>query len=183
MIGPTGSVARNLPKVYIWRNSLPRVEVLVKTKDGQSILLTEGDRIEKTVIIECNSQRCASRHGQEKPQEVSLVDGQPMPEAARQWLSLILPETSPQYTPMPPNFCSPSCVRDFLVYDYIAPSSAGVAPKSEAVQKMDSLGPEPTIDDPLGLRAETTPGEQYSPVSQADGDSGEGENPQGPKFL
>ncbi len=114
---------------------MPRVDVVVKTKDGQAILLTEGDRIEKTVTIECNSQRCASRHGQDKPQEVSLVDGQPMPEAGRQWLSLILPETSPQYTPLPPNFCGPACVRDYLIYDYIAPSSAGV----EEVQKTDSV--------------------------------------------
>jgi hypothetical protein len=123
---------------------MPRVEVLVKLKDGQNILLTEGDLIQKTVIIECNSQRCASRHGQELPQEVSLIDGQPMPAEGRQWLSLILPETSPQYTPMPPNFCSPSCVRDFLSYQYIAPSSAGVnLPPNEyetPVQKTDSEG-------------------------------------------
>jgi hypothetical protein len=113
---------------------VPRVEVLVKLKDGQNILLTEGDLIQKTVVIECCSQRCASRHGQELPQEVSLIDGRPMPAEGRQWLSLILPETSPQYTPMPPNFCSPSCVRDFLSYQYIAPSSAGV----QEVYKTDS---------------------------------------------
>ena len=113
---------------------MPRVEVVVKTKDGQNILLTEGDLIQKTVVIECCSQRCASRHGQKLPQEVSLIDGQPLPAEGRQWLSLILPETSPQYTLLPPNFCSPSCIRDFLSYQYIAPSSAGV----EEVQKTDS---------------------------------------------
>jgi|ERR1700689_1727025 len=128
---------------------MPRVEVIVKL-NGQSFLLTEGDRIEKTVVIECNSARCASRHGQEKAQEVSLIDGQPMPEAGRQWLSIILPETSPQYTPMPPNFCGPTCARDFLVYDYIAPSSTGV----QEVQKTDEV-----------LATAPTP----EPVAQADG--------------
>lgn len=100
---------------------MPRVEIAVKTKDGQTIVLSPEDRLEKTVTIECNSSRCASRHGQDKPLEVSIVEGEPMPEAGEQWLSLILPEKSPQYTPMPPNFCGPQCARDFLVYDYIAP--------------------------------------------------------------
>lgn len=105
---------------------MPKVTVSVQTAGGQTIVLTEGDRIVKEVTIECNSLRCASRHGQSGPSEVSLIDGQPMPEKGRQWLSLILPETSPQYTPMPPNFCGPQCVKDFLSYQYIAPSSAGV---------------------------------------------------------
>jgi hypothetical protein len=116
---------------------MPRVTISVQTAGGQNIILTEGDKIVKEVTIECNSKRCASRHGLGQASEVSLIDGQPMPESGRQWLSLILPETSPQYTPMPPNFCSPTCVRDFLSYQYIAPSSAGV----EIVQKTDS--PEP----------------------------------------
>jgi hypothetical protein len=154
---------------------MPRVEVLVKLKDGQSILLTEGDLIHKTVVIECCSQRCASRHGQESPQEVSLIDGQPMPAEGRQWLSLILPETSPQYTPMPPNFCSPSCVRDFIVYQYIAPSSAGVnLPPNEydtPVQKTDSPEPEGHAGTPCndqdGYCSACPPVNE--PVSQADG--------------
>lgn len=148
---------------------MPRVEVLVKLKDGQNILLTEGDLIQKTVVIECCSQRCASRHGQELPQEVSLIDGRPMPAEGRQWLSLILPETSPQYTPMPPNFCSPSCVRDFLSYQYIAPSSAGV----EEVQKTDF--PKPDYQDPkpdyLGVKVESFSHPVIEPtvIGQADG--------------
>lgn len=100
---------------------MPRVNISIQTAGGQTIVLTEGDKIVKEVVIECSSQRCASRHGQDKPQEVALIDGQPMPEEGIQWMSLILPETSPQYTPMPPNFCSPTCVRDFLVYQYLAP--------------------------------------------------------------
>ena len=100
---------------------MPRVEISIKTAGGETIVLSPEDRLEKVVTIECCSQRCASRHGQDKPLEVSLVEGQPMPDAGEQWLSLILPERSPQYTPMPPNFCSPSCVRDFLMYQYLAP--------------------------------------------------------------
>jgi hypothetical protein len=157
---------------------VPRVEVVIKTKDGQSILLTEGDLIQKTVVIECCSQRCASRHGQELPQEVSLIDGQPMPAEGRQWLSLILPETSPQYTPMPPNFCSPSCVRDFLTYQYIAPSSAGV----EAVQKTNNGSY------PLAELNPEIPFPAASPepiiIGQADGDSDDYRDPHaGMKFV
>ena len=170
---------------------MPRVEVIVKL-NGQSFLLTEGDRIEKTVIIECNSARCASRHGQEKPQEVSLIDGQPMPEEGRQWLSIILPETSPQYTPMPPNFCGPTCARDFLVYQYIAPSSTGIARKVDCLPEKDltpeqraSLGsplvqktylPESTTmaDVEASVGAHSLP--EPTVIGQADGDPGDEHN-------
>lgn len=100
---------------------MPKVTVSVQTAGGQTIVLTEGDKLVREVTIECNSPRCAARHKKEKPSEVTLIDGQPMPPEGHQWLSLILPEASPQYEPMPKNFCGPRCVSDFLTYSYIAP--------------------------------------------------------------
>jgi hypothetical protein len=119
---------------------MPKVEISVKTAGGQTIVLSEGDRLVKEVTIECNSGRCASRRGQDKPAEVVVVD-EALPEAGDQWLSLILPERSPLFAPMPKNFCSPQCVRDFLIYDYIAPG-----PRTVSVQKPDNISyDEPTF--------------------------------------
>lgn len=165
---------------------MPRVEIAVKTKDGQTIVLSPEDRLEKTVTIECNSSRCASRHGQDKPQEVSLVEGEPMPDAGEQWMSLILPEKSPQYTPTPPNFCGPQCVRDFLVYDYLAPvkSTPTVQPDIQAHEQAIQLLKENKGYEQVTYegRPETSAGlyqgvkiESFSHpvIPQADGDPGD----------
>lgn len=140
---------------------MPRVEIALHTSDGQTIVLSEKDRLVKTVVIECCSKRCASRHGQDKPLEVSLVEGEPMPEVGDQWLSLILPERSPQYTPMPPNFCGPQCARDFLIYDYLAP------------QPRASVSTETEQPDPSNLPAGLSVVYSGPSVSQADGDPGD----------
>ena len=117
---------------------MPKVEISVKTVSGQTIVLSQGDRLVKEVTIECNSGRCASRHGQDKPTEVVIVD-EKLPEAGEQWLSLILPEGSPQFEAMPKNFCGPQCVRDFLVYDYIAPGPRTVSePTPEQLAGLNS---------------------------------------------
>ncbi len=149
---------------------MPRVTVSVKTSGGQTIVLTEGDKIVKEVTIECCSPRCASRHGQDKPREVSLIDGQPMPEEGRQWLSLILPESSPQYTPLPPNFCSPSCVRDFLTYAYLPPAAriTGDVQKTDIAEYHTAQAPPVTLPEHSGsvLRVVSPANE---PEPQADG--------------
>ena len=137
---------------------MPRVEISVKTASGQTIVLSQGDRLVKEVTIECNSGRCASRHGQDKPTEVVIVD-EKLPEAGEQWLSLILPEGSPQFEAMPKNFCGPQCARDFLVYDYIVPGPHTVpepTPDANCVTEADGscVSAEPCM---------------HSPVNQADG--------------
>lgn len=140
---------------------MPRVEISVKTAGGQTIVLSEGDRLEKLVTIECNSKRCASRNGQDKPKEVSIIEGQEMPESGDQWMSLILPDRSPQHTPLPPNFCSSQCVRDFLVYDYIAPTHRATP------ETVPSPVTEPNYQ---GVKVESF---SHPVIPQADGDPGD----------
>ena len=138
---------------------MPKVEISVKTVSGQTIVLSQGDRLVKEVTIECNSGRCASRHGQDKPTEVVIVD-EKLPEAGEQWLSLILPEGSPQFEAMPKNFCGPQCVRDFLVYDYIAPGPRTVSVPTPVPVPIE----EAIINAQADNRLAGLP-----PVSQADG--------------
>ena len=99
---------------------LPSVQTILKQANGQTLILYKGDKISHEITISCDSRRCASRNGQDKPQEVTVVDNE-LPPAGDQWLSVILPERSPSYGPLPKNFCSPTCLKDFLVYDYMAP--------------------------------------------------------------
>jgi hypothetical protein len=147
---------------------MTRVETTIKTADGQTIILSPADKITREITLECASNRCASRHGQDKPAEVTLLDDE-MPEAGDQWMTLILPSRSPQYSPMPPTFCSGQCVKDFLTYFYQLPSPRNPAPPASVVASAENV---------------------QLPVAQADGyasDPGdehqEGENPVGPRFL
>lgn len=177
---------------------MPSVQIVIHQASGAAIVLSPGDRLEKIVTIECVSQRCASRNGLDKPKEVSLTEGEPMPEGGDQWMSLILPERSPQFSPMPPNFCSPQCVKDFLVYQYLAPGSrqlvAGdpneqtgepTAYEKEIVRITDNL---PGVEYQVGLVPAVLPEncgqvlKVVEPVAQADGFV-EGENPRGPSIF
>lgn len=118
---------------------MPSVQIVIHQASGAAIVLSPGDRLEKIVTIECVSQRCASRNGLGKPKEVSLTEGEPMPEGGDQWMSLILPERSPQFSPMPPNFCSPQCVKDFLVYQYLAPGPRQPEPTAEQISNATDI--------------------------------------------
>lgn len=100
---------------------MPTGRVLIRQSNGQTIALYSDDRIVKEVTIECSSQRCASRHGQESPVTFVFNDQDPFPEAGDQFLSLILPERSPSNPQYPLPFCGPQCLKDFLTYQYFAP--------------------------------------------------------------
>ena len=174
----------------------PSAQIIVRQANGQSLVLSENDRIVKEVTIPCSSQRCPSRHGQKSPVSFTFNDQDPFPEAGDQFMSLILPERSPSNPGFPLPFCGPQCLRDYLVYQYFAPSSrtAGVEQKLDKidernlatdglVQKTDSVeyhvdSVPATLPPNSGsvLRAIETP----ESISQADG---EGLNPEGPRFL
>jgi hypothetical protein len=99
----------------------PSAQVIVRVSNGSNIILGENDRIVKEVTIPCSSQRCASRHGQAEPVAFTFNDQDPFPEAGDQFLSLILPERSPSNPQFPLPFCGPQCLKDYLVYQYLAP--------------------------------------------------------------
>jgi len=101
---------------------LPTAQVIVRQSNGQSLVLSENDRIVKEVTISCESPRCASRHGQDSPVTFTFNDQDPFPEAGDNFMSLILPERSPSNAQYPRPFCSPTCLRDYLMYAYLAPS-------------------------------------------------------------
>jgi hypothetical protein len=118
---------------------MPTAQVIVRQANGQSLVLSENDRIVKEVTISCESPRCASRHGQDKPVEFTFNDQDPFPEAGDQFMSLILPERSPSNPQYPRPFCSPTCLRDYLMYAYLAPSPRetdkfGLQQSTETVQ-------------------------------------------------
>lgn len=125
---------------------MPTAQVLIRQQNGQTIVLAEGDRIVKEVTIPCSSQRCPSRHGQESPVTFTFNDQDPFPESGDQFLSLILPERSPSNLGYPLPFCGPQCLRDYLVYQYLAPGPRQpvqvqeplTAEQLAAVQKTDS---------------------------------------------
>ena len=140
----------------------PSATVIVRQANGESLVLSGDDRIVKEVTIPCSSQRCASRHEQSEPVTFTFNDQDPFPESGDQFLSLILPERSPSNLGYPLPFCGPQCLRDYLVYQYLAPGPrqpvqvqepltaeqlAGLnsnVPSEPPVRKTDS--PEPLAD-------------------------------------
>ena len=130
----------------------PSATVIVRQANGQSLVLSGDDRIVKEVTIPCSSQRCPSRHEQSEPVTFTFNDQDPFPESGDQFLSLILPERSPSNLGYPVPFCGPQCLRDYLVYQYLAPGPRQpvqvqeplTAEQLAAVQKTDS--PEPLAD-------------------------------------
>lgn len=165
---------------------MPSVQIVIHQASGAAIVLSPGDRMEKIVTIECVSQRCASRNALDKPKEVSLTEGEPMPEGGDQWMSLILPERSPQFSPMPPNFCSPQCVKDFLVYQYLAPGPrqpevAGETATAQIAEVTKQYaGREGGAIDNFVRITDNLP--EPIVIGQADGFV-EGENPRGPSIF
>ena len=136
----------------------PSATVIVRQANGQSLVLSGDDRIVKEVTIPCSSQRCPSRHEQSEPVTFTFNDQDPFPESGDQFLSLILPERSPSNLGYPLPFCGPQCLRDYLVYQYLAPgprqsaSTENVQPTPEPPPMADveaSIGshdlPEPTV--------------------------------------
>lgn len=154
----------------------PSAQIIVRASNGSNIILGENDRIVKEVTIPCSSQRCPSRHGQESPVAFTFNDQDPFPEAGDQFLSLILPERSPSNPQYPLPFCGPQCLKDFLVYQYLAPGprvpltvqTAGEGAGQELVQKTDNL-PEPLTM--LDVEAQIGSHDLPEPIaiSQADG--------------
>jgi hypothetical protein len=99
----------------------PSAQVIVRVSNGSNIILGENDRIVKEITVECQSPRCPSRHGQEKPVEFTFNDQDPFPAAGDNFMSLILPERSPSNPGFPLPFCSGQCLKDYLTYAYLAP--------------------------------------------------------------
>lgn len=114
----------------------PEAQIIVRQANGQSLVLSGDDRIVKEITIPCSSQRCASRHEQESPVEFTFNDQDPFPEAGDQFMSLITPERSPSNPGFPLPFCGPQCLRDYLVYQYLAP---GPRQPESAEQKLDVI--------------------------------------------
>ena len=148
---------------------MPTAQILVRQANGQTLVLSGDDRIVKEVTIECSSQRCASRHGQPKPVEFTFDDQGAFPESGDQFLSLILPERSPSNPQYPLPFCGPTCLKDFLTYQYFAP---GPRQPLTAEQLTGLNSPEFDAGGPPNIRKTDNP-EAFptdsSPVAQADG--------------
>jgi hypothetical protein len=100
---------------------VPTAQILVRQANGQQIVLSGDDRIVKEITVECQSPRCPSRHGQEKPVEFTFNDQDPFPAAGDNFMSLILPERSPSNPGFPLPFCSGQCLKDYLTYAYLTP--------------------------------------------------------------
>lgn len=126
---------------------MPSAQLIVKVANGSSILLGPQDRVVKEITINCESNRCAARHNQDKPVEFTFDDGGNFPESGDSFLSLILPARSPVNAQDRPRcFCSAGCLKDYLTYEYVAPGprvpltvqTAGVQTGQEIVQKTDN---------------------------------------------
>lgn len=100
---------------------MPTAQILVRQANGQQIVLSGDDRIVKEITVECQSPRCPTRHGSEKPVEFTFNDQDPFPAAGDSFMSLILPERSPSNPGFPMPFCSGQCLKDYLQYKYLAP--------------------------------------------------------------
>lgn len=101
---------------------MPTAQISVRQANGQTLVLSGDDRIVKEVTITCESPRCAGRHGQDNPVGFTFNDQDPFPEAGDQFMSLVLPDRSPSNPGYPKPFCSAQCLKDYLVYAYLAPS-------------------------------------------------------------
>ena len=117
---------------------MPSTQNLVRLSNGQTLLLGPEDKIVKEITIPCESPRCASRRGQDKPVEFTFDDQGTFPEAGDSFISLILPERSPSNPGGPRCFCSPGCVKDYLTYQYMAPGPRQPEVTGELVQKTDN---------------------------------------------
>lgn len=182
----------------------PTAQTTVRQANGTEIVLSENDRIVKEVTIPCSSQRCASRHGQSSPVTFTFNDQDQFPETGDQFLSLILPERSPSNPQYPVPFCGPQCLKDFLVYQYLAPGPR-VPENTENTENVQTPAASITdnLPEPLTMLDVTAGNLDFDPspkfnsgdtvviggqpaqiesVSQADGFV-EGENPQGPRVF
>ena len=156
----------------------PSATVIVRQANGESLVLSGDDRIVKEVAIPCSSQRCPSRHEQSEPVTFTFNDQDPFPPEGDNFLSLILPERSPSNLGYPMPFCGPQCLKDFLVYQYLAPGPRNM--RADCIPEKDltdeqraSLGLARKTDSPDMADVEANIGSHDLPeptvLSQADG--------------
>lgn len=101
---------------------MSQVQVIIKQVSGQTIVLSPEDKLVQEATSPCESKRCASRHGQDTPVDVVIAtDG-----SSGEFFELGFHPLSPLWTGSSKFFCTPTCLKDWVTYEYLAPSRASV---------------------------------------------------------
>lgn len=101
--------------------------VIVKTRDGQTVVLDEREKVvtETFANCVCDGPKCAARHGLDAPRSFSFQvekvkeDPAAMPEIADTFIPIIIPERSPTFDGQNHSACSIQCFKDWLQYTYV----------------------------------------------------------------
>lgn len=151
--------------------------------DGSKFQVPAGAKAEQRteVSLVCDSGKCATRRGVAEPTQVSWVEEEVkanadlVPAELFNFIKLVINMEGGQMRDL--SFCCPSCLRDYMQYEYIPISK----PKMQLVQKPDTTGAlpnscgttathvlpgEPTQED---LDQSVTEAHPLVPMSQPDG--------------
>jgi hypothetical protein len=161
-------------------DKVERREVIIE-KSGNIIVLEGTEKVEALetqVKIICAGPRCAARHLRDTPVTIEFDEEKVKtnPTALPDDFARILKLTVNAFVPQEDAFCSPRCIKDFLDYTYVPPKSPReIAEQMKNNQAIEERKEAKRDSGDAIAEAIATPAAFQTPVSQADGDAGQGD--------